>query len=109
MAKGARAEFKPVVVTANDLSEGDSVFLAADGWVRDVALAKVARSEEEAMALDNEAAAAVKANLVVGPYRVEVSLDTGAPEPVLRRERIRASGLPTIAFGAAQERERRAA
>lgn len=108
MAKAAR-EFRPVVVTANDLVEGDSVFLGQRGWVRDVRHAKVARTEEEALALDAEGEAAVKANAVVGPYRVEVSLETGKPEPVLRRERIRASGLPTIAFGAAQERERRAA
>ena len=108
MAKAPR-EFKPVVVTANDLIEGDSVFLGPEGWVRDVRLARAARTEEEALALDNAAAAAVKANQVVGPYRVEVSLESGRPEPVLRRERIRASGLPTVAFGAAELRARRAA
>ena len=108
MAKAPR-EFRPVVVTANDLIEGDSVFLGPKGWVREVTRARVARTEEEALALDAEAAAAVKANAVVGPYRVEVSLETGRPEPVLRRERIRASGLPTIAFGADELRARRAA
>ena len=29
-------EFKPVIVTANDLIEGDSVFLGACGWMRDI-------------------------------------------------------------------------
>ena len=41
-------EFKPVVVTANDLIEGDSVFLGACGWVRDIAMARVAMSPDEA-------------------------------------------------------------
>ncbi len=102
-------EFKPVVLTANDLIEGDSVFLGPDGWVRDVAAARVAMTEEEAAALDAEAEAEVKRNVVVGPYRVEVSLESGAPEPVLRRERIRASGVPTIDVGPAEWRQRAAA
>ena len=40
-------EFKPVVVTANDLTEGDSVFLGALGWVRDIAEARVALTTDE--------------------------------------------------------------
>lgn len=102
-------EFKPVVLTANDLVEGDSVFLGPCGWVRDVAEARVATCEEEAAALEGEAEAEAARNVVVGVYRVEVSLASGAPEPVLRRERIRASRLPTIPFGPARERVREAA
>lgn len=102
-------EFVPVVLTANDLVEGDSVFRGSCGWVREVARARVAMTEAEAAALEAEAEAAVARNLVVGLYRVEVSLEGGAPEPVLRRERIRASGLPTIAVGPAEWRERVAA
>lgn len=103
-------EFAPKVVTANDLVEGDSVFLGPEGWMRDIAAARVARTPEAAAALEAEAAAAEGANLVVGPYLVDVALDTGSPVPLLRREQIRASGLPTIPVGPeAIPAERRAA
>lgn len=91
--------FTPRVVTANDLIEGDSVFLSEDGWVREIALARVAATEAEAKRLEAAGAEAERGNLVVGPYLVEVSLDDGRPVPVSRRERIRASGVPTIPVG----------
>ena len=50
-------EFKPVVVTANDLIEGDSVFLGAFGWVRDIRLARVAMVQDEAKVLERIAEA----------------------------------------------------
>jgi sulfite reductase (NADPH) hemoprotein beta-component len=93
--------FKPKVLTANDLVEGDAVFLGAEGWGRAVAAARVAATPEEAAALEAEGAAAERANLVVGPYLVEVSLEGGAPEPIARRERIRASREPTFAYAPA--------
>jgi len=102
-------EFKPVVVTANDLIEGDSVFLGRCGWVRDIAKARVALSAEEAKALEADGQAGEDTNLVVGPYLVEVSVAAGHPVPVLRREQIRASGLPTIPVGPEAPLERRAA
>lgn len=102
-------EFKPVVVTANDLIEGDSVFLGAIGWVRDVAMARVAMCEDEARVLETAGLEGEIGNVVVGPYLVEVSVETGKPVPVLRREQIRASGLPTMPFGLNVPAERRAA
>jgi hypothetical protein len=102
-------EFKPVVVTANDLVEGDSVFLGAFGWVRDIALARVALSDDEAKVLETAGIEGEVSNLVVGPYLIEVSVATGQPVPVLRREQIRASGLPTMPFGLDVPMERRAA
>ena len=102
-------EFKPSVVTANDLIEGDSVFLGALGWVRDIAEARVALSRDEAEVLEADGVAGEDANIVVGPYLVEVSVAAGRPVPVLRRERIRVSGVPTIPFGVAAPAERRAA
>ena len=101
-------EFKPSVVTANDLIEGDSVFLGALGWVRDIAEARVALSRDEAEVLEADGVAGEDANIVVGPYLIEVSVATGRPVPVLRRERIRVSGVPTIPFGVAAPAERRA-
>ena len=102
-------EFKPSVVTANDLIEGDSVFLGALGWVRDIAEARVALSRDEAEVLEADGVAGEDANIVVGPYLIEVSVATGRPVPGLRRERIRVSGVPTIPFGVAAPAERRAA
>ena len=102
-------EFKPSVVTANDLIEGDSVFLGARGWVRDIALARVAMSRDEAEVLEADGVAGEDGNIVVGPYLIEVSVATGRPVPVLRREQIRVSGVPTIPFGVPVPAERRAA
>ena len=102
-------EFKPVVVTANDLIEGDSVFLGAFGWVRDIRLARVAMVQDEAKVLEQAGIEGEDGNIVVGPYLIEVSVTTGRPVPVLRRERIRVSGVPTIPFGVAAPAERRAA
>jgi len=102
-------EFKPLVVTANDLTEGDSVFLGALGWVRDVAEARVALTADEAEVLEQAGLEGEDDNIVVGPYLIEVSVATGRPVPVLRREQIRASGFPTIPFGLDVPAERHAA
>ena len=102
-------EFKPQVVTANDLTEGDSVFLGALGWVRDIVEARVALTADEAEVLERAGLEGEDDNFVVGPYLIEVSVATGRPVPVLRREQIRASGFPTIPFGVAAPAERRAA
>jgi sulfite reductase (NADPH) hemoprotein beta-component len=102
-------EFKPVVITANDLIEGDSVFLGACGWVREIRQARVAMTADEAVVLEAGGVEGEDGNIVVGPYLVEVLIATGAPVPVLRREQIRASGVPTIPFGLDLPVERRAA
>ncbi len=102
-------EFKPVVVTANDLIEGDSVFLGALGWVRDIAEARVALAPGEAAVLEQAGIEGEDGNIVVGPYLIEVSVAAGRPVPVLRREQIRASGVPTVPFGVEVPAERRAA
>ena len=102
-------EFKPVVVTANDLIEGDSVFLGAFGWVRDIRLARVAMVQDEAKVLEQAGIEGEDGNIVVGPYLIEVSVAAGTPVPLLRRERIRVSGVPTIPFGLDVPAERRAA
>jgi len=95
--------YQPKVITANDLIEGDSVYLGPIGWVRDVAEARVALNPEDSEMLEIAAARAVADNLVVGPYLVEVALETGHPVPVKRREQIRASRAPTIPVGPVTE------
>lgn len=91
--------FRPTVFTANDLIEGDSVYLGVEGWVCDIASAAVAQSAEEAVALEARAMQGEHENLVVGVYGVEVSLETGRAWPLLRREQIKASRATTIAVG----------
>lgn len=91
--------FRTSVVTANDLVEGHSVFLAPEGWCPAIAQALIAFTPEEGAELEALAARFVAENRVVGPYLVEVALESGAPVPLLRRERIRAGGLPTVPVG----------
>jgi hypothetical protein len=86
------------------------VFLGVRGWVRDIAEARVAMTADEASALEAAGVEGENGNLVVGPYLVEVALESGQPVPVLRREQIRADGIPTIPVGLdALPAERRAA
>lgn len=95
-------QFLPKVLTANNLVEGHSVFLCAEGWHRDISRAMVSVTPEQAAELEALGNRHVRANQVVGPYLVEVQIGDGAPVPVLRREQIRAAGKPTIAVGPAE-------
>ncbi|MGF1476341.1 MAG: DUF2849 domain-containing protein [Geminicoccaceae bacterium] len=85
----------PRVVTANDLLEGDVVYLDLDGgWTRRLENAAIATTAEEAERLLKIAEA--QPDRVVGPYWAEVRLTGGtAPKPVHYREAIRTRG-PSI-------------
>ncbi|MEL6266073.1 MAG: DUF2849 domain-containing protein [Pseudomonadota bacterium] len=91
--------FAPVVFTANDLVEGDTVYLGAEGWVRDIRAARVAADEAEKAVLEDAARAGVAANLVVGPYDVAVTVEAAGPWPVKRREQIKATRDTTMPVG----------
>lgn len=91
--------FAPVVFAANDLVEGDSVYLALDGWVRGVGEATVAQTPEEKDRLEARAISDIEANLVVGVYDVAVTVGDNGPWPVARREQIKASRATTIPVG----------
>jgi len=93
--------FTTTVFAANDLIDGDSVYLGADAWVRDISMAEVAGDPAEAEALAARAALGERANIVVGVYAVDVSLADGTPWPVTRREQIKASRSTTIPVGPA--------
>jgi hypothetical protein len=84
------------VLTANRLHDGIVVFLDAEGaWVQGIDGAAVARSPDEAEALQAQGARDAAANLVVEPYLAEVRESGGRLVPVRFRERVRVEG-PSI-------------
>jgi hypothetical protein len=84
------------VLTANRLHDGTVVFLASDGrWVVSVDAAAVARTAEEARALQEQGARDSAANLVVEPYLAEIAESGGRRVPARMRERVRVDG-PSI-------------
>ena len=84
------------VLTANRLSDGAVVFLDFDGvWVESLRGAVVARSPDEARALESRGAFDAARNLVVEPYLVEMNEVAGNLVPVRFRERVRLGG-PSI-------------
>ncbi|QKV18832.1 DUF2849 domain-containing protein [Oricola thermophila] len=85
-------EYKPRIVTANDLIEGDVVyFTASHNWSRDIGEAVVAWSREAAEQL--LAAAQAQENRVVGPYLAETDIgEDNRPQPVHFREVFRTRG-----------------
>ena len=87
----ARA-FRPCVLTANDLFDGDVVYLAPDGaWTRRPGAARL--FEDEAEASRCLAAAEAQEDAVVGPYLAAAALGCHqGPEPIHIREVLRASG-----------------
>ncbi len=90
----------PIVLTANDLLGGHSVYYAADGWTADPTLALIGSDEAVAKQLENTGYASIVSADVVDPYLITVGPDgTGRIMPVHYRERIRVTG-PTVTFGA---------
>lgn len=94
----------PVVLTANDLLGGHSVYYAAEGWTADPSLALIGDDDSVARQLETIGHASIVSAGVVDPYLITVASDgSGKFMPVHYRERIRVTG-PTVAFGAdAQE------
>ena len=84
--------FTPAIVTANDLFEGDAVWLTPElDWSRQHGDAALARTKDEADAL--LAVAASHADRVVGPYLADARKGAdGRPEPVHFREVFRTRG-----------------
>jgi len=87
----------PNVVTANRLTDGIVVYLAADGgWTEDIAHARFAATEDETKALEAQADKAVKARTVVAVYPMPVEIRDGAVDPLSVREKIRAAHRTTL-------------
>ena len=87
----------PVVLSANDLLEGDVVFLSRNGgWTRDPAGARIADDPETATAMEADAARDFKANRIVDPYLVPVRVEPNGMAVALHfREAIRQKGPST--------------
>ena len=72
------------------------MFLTADGrWVESIEAAVVARSPDDARALQEQGARDAAANLVVEPYLAELAEAAGRRVPSRMRERVRVDG-PSI-------------
>ncbi|MDE9451766.1 DUF2849 domain-containing protein [Aliiroseovarius sp. Z3] len=83
--------FTPKVVTANDLVEGDVIYLARNGaWVRDMCMAWLI--EDEAEAETQLALANTQPEIAVGPYLADAKAGPNGPEPTHFREAFRAKG-----------------
>src|SRR5262249_36729352 len=86
------------VLTANRLTDGIVVYLAADGhWVESIDGAAIARSADEAHALQEQGARDSARNLVVEPYLAEVAEAGARPVLAPRRERVRGEGPSGLA------------
>lgn len=91
-------EVLPKVVTANDLLEGDVVYLAPDmTWVR--ALSDALVLDDDAVAQEKLTLAQRQAAHVVGVYLADVRRGPNGPEPAHFREAFRATGPSNYAHG----------
>lgn len=90
--------FTPKVLTANDLTEGDAVWLTSDDtWSRDMADAELL--EDEAVAQDRLVYAMTQSDVIVGAYLVDAEPSTNGPVPVHFRETFRTRGPSNYAHG----------
>ena len=91
-------QFTPKVVTANDLLEGDVVYLTSkDTWTRRLTEAEVLTDEAHAQLrlIDGSA----QTGEVVGVYLADVAVSEAGPEPTHFRETFRTRGPSNYAHG----------
>jgi hypothetical protein len=85
--------FTASIVTANRLVDGTVVFLDDEGtWHDSAKFAAIARSPDEARALEARGAHDAARNLVVEPYLIEVREADDGLVPLRVRERVRFQG-----------------
>ena len=90
--------FKPAVVTANALLEGDAIWLTSqDTWTRDMAEAELITDQTRADA--QLALAAAQVNDVVGVYLAEAAASDAGPTPTHFRETFRKRGPSNYEHG----------
>lgn len=96
----------PLVLTANHLLGGQSIYRTVDGWSDNLSDAVIGADDAEAARLEAAGYDSITSAEVVDPYLITVARDAdGRAMPVHYRERIRVTG-PTIAFGVDAERTR---
>lgn len=94
----SRRSFTPKVVAANDLLEGDAVWLTADDrWTGDMRYAELI--EDEAIADDRLIFANGQFDKVVGAYLVDAEATPHGPAPLHFREAFRTRGPSNYAHG----------
>lgn len=94
----ARA-FEPCVLTANDLLDGDVVYLALDGgWTRRFGSARLLADETEARRCLAQAQS--REDTVIDPYLADAAPGGGSgPRPARFRETLRATGPSNYRHG----------
>jgi len=81
------------IVSANRLTDGRVVYLSHGGrWSEKIVDGRTARNDKESAALLTEAEASVAKCLVIDPYLLTISDETGAFTAMRLRERIRQFG-----------------
>jgi hypothetical protein len=94
----SRRPFTSKVVTANDLINGDAVWLTAtDDWTRDMSQAEL--FDDEAVAQDRLLFAMSQAEVVVGAYLADAKATNKGPAPVHFRETFRTRGPSNYPHG----------
>ena len=84
------------ILTANRLSDGEAVWLAADhSWAERIEAAEIACDEATTEKLERAGRAALLKNEVVDVVLIDIEIVAGGVHPLRLRERIRAAG-PTI-------------
>lgn len=84
------------ILTANRLTDGKTVWLAADhSWARGIDDAEIALDSATEEKLERAGKAAFLKNEVVDVNLIEVALVDGSLRPLRLRERIRAAGPTT--------------
>jgi hypothetical protein len=95
--------FSPKVVTANDLLDGDVIYMDRQGaWTRDLHRAALFQDEPSATTALNRAES--EAVMAVGVYLADAKPGTQGPEPVHFREDFRRRGPSNYAHGKQAER-----
>ncbi|MEM9524810.1 MAG: DUF2849 domain-containing protein [Pseudomonadota bacterium] len=90
--------FKPKVVTANHLLEGDVIYQTEDdGWSRCLSDAEVLTDEAHAELRLIDASR--QGNVAVGAYLADIREGAEGPEPIHFREEFRRSGPSSYARG----------
>ncbi|EJN00082.1 DUF2849 domain-containing protein [Phyllobacterium sp. YR531] len=97
------------VLTANRLTDGEAVWLGANGdWLDHIDGALVARHAEAVAALEEAGKAAIKSNLVIDVNVIDVEERGTNLYPLRLRERIRQLG-PTIRLDLGKQAEKTSA